>query len=167
MIGSSQISLIRSLVRNSGINSKRRREQIRYYHEAYWSTGIFTPPNYLPPDPPISQRESDVFLNFHSPTSQVYSCVLPGEIVRQCVHEMNAGNINPVELLQIQHLIVDEFQDLNPMDLDFIDGLVTAGATVFIAGDDDQSIYSFRFANPSGIQTFPARHPARSSHTHG
>jgi DNA helicase-2/ATP-dependent DNA helicase PcrA len=165
MIGSSQISLIRSLVRNSGINSKRRREQIRYYHEAYWSTGIFTPPNYLPPDPPISQRESDVFLNFHSPTSQVYSCVLPGEIVRQCVHEMNAGNINPVELLQIQHLIVDEFQDLNPMDLDFIDGLVTAGATVFIAGDDDQSIYSFRFANPSGIQTFPARHPATSSHT--
>ncbi len=150
---------------NSGINSKRRREQIRYYHEAYWSTGIFTPPNYLPPDPPISQRESDLFLNFHSPTSQVYSCVLPGEIVRQCVHEMNAGNINPVELLQIQHLIVDEFQDLNPMDLDFIDGLVTEGATVFIAGDDDQSIYSFRFANPSGIQTFPDRHPGTSSHT--
>src|SRR6266853_6403570 len=74
----------------SGINSKRRRQQIRYYHEAYWSTGIFRPPNYLPPNPPISHRESTVFLNFHGPTSQVYSCVLPGEIVRQCVHEMNA-----------------------------------------------------------------------------
>jgi DNA helicase II / ATP-dependent DNA helicase PcrA len=149
---------------NTGINSKRRREQIRYYHEAYWSTGVFLPPNYLPPDPPISDRESTLFLNFHGPTSQVYSCVLPGEIIRQCVHEMDAGHINPVELLQIEHLIVDEFQDLNPMDLNFVDGLVTGGASVFIAGDDDQSIYSFRFANPSGMQTFPARHAGTSSH---
>jgi len=61
--------------------------------------------------------------------------VLPGEIVRQCVHEMNSGNIDPVALLQIEYLIVDEFQDLNPMDLDFVDGLVTAGSNVFIAGD--------------------------------
>ena len=149
---------------SSGINSIRRRKQIRYYHEAHWSTGIFTPPNYLPPNPPISQHESIVFLNFHGPTSQVYSCVLPGEIIRQCVHEMNAGNINPVALLQIEHLIVDEFQDLNPMDLDFVDGVATGGSSVFIAGDDDQSIYSFRFANPSGIRTFPGRHPGTRSH---
>ncbi len=48
---------------------------------------------------------------------------------------MNSGNIDPVALLQIEYLIVDEFQDLNPMDLDFVDGLVTAGSNVFIAGD--------------------------------
>jgi DNA helicase II / ATP-dependent DNA helicase PcrA len=150
---------------NSRIASKRRRAQIRYFHEAYWSTGLTSPPNYLPPNPPISEHESTLFRNFHRPTSQIYSCVLPGEIVRQCVREMNAGNIEPVQLLQIEHLIVDEFQDLNPMDLDFVDGAVTQGATVFIAGDDDQSIYSFRFADPSGLQTFPSRHTSTKSHT--
>lgn len=148
----------------SGIASKRRRSQIRYFHEAFWSTGVTSPPNYLPPRPPISKDESNKFRGFHRPTSQVYSCVLPGEIVRQCVREIKAGNIDPVELLQIEHLIVDEFQDLNPMDLDFVDGVVTRGAIVFVAGDDDQSIYSFRFADPSGLQTFPARHGSTKSH---
>lgn len=147
------------------INSKSRRENIRRYHEANWSTGLWNPPIYLPPDPPISDAESQSFLGFHGPRSQAYSCVLPGEIVRQCVHEMNAGNIDPVTLLHIEHLIVDEFQDLNPMDLDFVNGLITRGANVFVAGDDDQSIYSFRFANPSGIQNFHSQYPAAALYT--
>src|SRR5439155_19126966 len=72
---------------SSGIASKKRRAQIRYFHEAYWSTGVTSPPNYLPPKPPISKHESTLFTNFHRPSSQIYSCVLPGEIVRQCVRE--------------------------------------------------------------------------------
>src|SRR6266567_2506882 len=39
---------------SSGIGSKKRRAQIRYFHEAFWSTGVNSPPNYLPPKPPIS-----------------------------------------------------------------------------------------------------------------
>src|SRR5207248_1280144 len=69
------------------------------------------------------------------------------------------------ELLNIGHLIVDEFQDLNPMDQAFVDGVVARGPSIFIAGDDDQSVYSFRFASPSGIQTFPDRHEGTTSHT--
>ena len=40
------------------------------------------------------------------------------------------------------------------MDLQFVDSIVAQGAVVFVAGDDDQSIYSFRFASPAGIQGF-------------
>jgi superfamily I DNA/RNA helicase len=146
------------------IGSKIRRERIRQYHEAFWNTGTYNPANYLPTNPPISAAESALFLNFHGPTTQVYSCVLAGEIVRQCVQEMQAGSIDPVALLGIEHLIVDEFQDLNPMDLDFVQGLVHRGAQTFICGDDDQSIYSFRYATPGGIQAFPQTFPATSSH---
>jgi DNA helicase II / ATP-dependent DNA helicase PcrA len=149
----------------SSIRSKTRREQIRYYHEAYWSTGIWHPPNYLPPDPPISQAESNLFLTFHGPRTQLYSCVLPGEIIGQCVEEINAGTIDALTLLHIRHLIVDEFQDLNPMDLDLVRALTDRGVTTFVAGDDDQSIYSFRFATPSGIQEFPQRYPHAARHT--
>jgi DNA helicase-2/ATP-dependent DNA helicase PcrA len=149
----------------TNITSKVRRENIRRYHEAFWSTGSYNAANYLPPDPPISQTEASAFSAFHGPTTQVYSCVVPGEIVRQCVRHMQAGTIDPVALLNIQHLIVDEFQDLNPMDLNFIYGIIDRGVPSFIAGDDDQSIYSFRFAMPSGIQQLPTRYPATSSHT--
>jgi len=144
---------------------KRRREQVRLYHEAFWSTGVYRPANYIPPNPPISDGESRRFLAFHGPTTQTYSCVLPGEIVRQCVEEIEAGNLDPVQLLGISHLIVDEFQDLNPIDLDFVYAAADRGVRVLIAGDDDQSVYSFRYAQPAGIQDFPARYPATGLHT--
>jgi DNA helicase-2/ATP-dependent DNA helicase PcrA len=68
---------------------------------------------------------------------------------------MDAGLLAPAELLGLNHLIVDEFQDLNPMDLRFVYGLARAGTTLFVAGDDDQSLYSFRYARPEGIQLMP------------
>ncbi len=141
-----------------------RCEEIRREHEAFWSTGQWGPPNYIAPDPPITHTERVAFESFHGPRTQLYSCVLPGEIVRQCVDQMTTGLLDPVALLEIQHLIVDEFQDLNPADLEFVDRLITSGVITFVAGDDDQSIYSFRFASPSGIQSFTARYPHADDH---
>jgi len=51
-----------------------------------------------------------------------------------------------------QHVLVDEFQDLNACDLAVIQSLGSLGASVFCAGDDDQSIYGFRKASPAGIR---------------
>lgn len=148
----------------SGIG-KKRREKIRLEHEAFWSTGQWTPPNYVPADPPITAAERAQFAGFHGPRTQSYSCVLPGEIVRQCVEQVVAGTLNPVALLHLEHLVLDEFQDLNPMDLQFVDAMVAQGARVFVAGDDDQSLYSFRFASPAGIQDFVTKYPQCGQHT--
>ena len=52
------------------------------------------------------------------------------------------------------HLLVDEYQDLNACDLSVIRSLTAAGAELYAAGDDDQSIYGFRYANPEGIRRF-------------
>lgn len=144
---------------------KKRRVQIRLEHEAFWSTGQWGPANYVSPKPVITAAERASFTAFHGPRTQAYSCVLPGEIVRQCVTQMAAGTLNAVDLLGLEHLVVDEFQDLNPMDLEFIDGMVAQGARVFVAGDDDQSIYSFRFASPAGIQSFVTKYPQSGQHT--
>jgi DNA helicase-2/ATP-dependent DNA helicase PcrA len=141
-----------------------RCKDIRREHEAFWSTGRWDPPNYIPPNPPIYDAERSQFRTFHGPRTQTYSCVLPGEIVRQCVAHMRAGTLDPVGLLNVRHLIVDEYQDLNPMDLDFIDLAAARGAILFVAGDDDQSIYSFRYASPHGIQSFTIRYPGCSQH---
>ena len=144
---------------------KTRREEIRYAHEALWSTGKWGPPNYVTAKPPVTQSERDQFDRFHGPRTQCYSCVLPGEIVRQCVDYTKSGVLETVQLLRIEHLVVDEFQDLNPMDLEFVDAIATQGACVFVAGDDDQSIYSFRFASPAGIQEFVQKYPQCGQHT--
>ena len=144
---------------------KNRREEIRREHEAFWSTGQWAPPNYIPPNPPITPAERTAFNAFHGPRTQAYSCVLPGEIVRECLRQILAGNLDPVALLHLEHLIVDEYQDLNPIDQQFVDELISRGIITFVAGDDDQSIYSFRYGSPAGIQDFTQRYPAAAPHT--
>ena len=144
--------------------SPARCEQIRRYYEAFWSTGQWAPPNYIPPNPPIDPLEQTSFGAFHGPRTQTYCCVLPGESVRRCAEAIAAGLLDPASLLGIQHLIVDEFQDLNQSDIDLVEQLISSGVATFIAGDDDQSIYSFRYAAPSGIQLFPGWHPSLGDH---
>lgn len=53
-----------------------------------------------------------------------------------------------------EHLIVDEYQDLNRCDLAVVREISSRNVELFIAGDDDQSIYSFRKAHPEGIRRF-------------
>ncbi|HOK92074.1 MAG TPA: UvrD-helicase domain-containing protein [Spirochaetota bacterium] len=44
------------------------------------------------------------------------------------------------------HILVDEFQDLSPLQYDFITLLVPLEGDIFVIGDPDQSIYGFRGA---------------------
>lgn len=55
------------------------------------------------------------------------------------------------------HILVDEYQDLNKAEQGIIDFL-SQKCNVAIVGDDDQSIYSFRNAHPEGIQTYSENH---------
>ncbi|MFQ5906704.1 MAG: 3'-5' exonuclease, partial [bacterium] len=53
-----------------------------------------------------------------------------------------------------EYVLVDEYQDLNPCDIDVVKALADRGSELFVTGDDDQSIYGFRKAHPEGIRRF-------------
>lgn len=53
-----------------------------------------------------------------------------------------------------RHVLVDEYQDLNRCDLAVVRALAERGAELYVGGDDDQSIYGFRYAHPAGIRRF-------------
>jgi ATP-dependent DNA helicase UvrD/PcrA len=55
-------------------------------------------------------------------------------------------------------VLIDEYQDLNRADQAVID-LLCDDADLTVIGDDDQSIYGFKWANPDGIRTFDVTHP--------
>jgi len=61
--------------------------------------------------------------------------------------------------LAIRHLLVDEYQDTNLCQFEFIKLLNGAHSTFTVVGDDDQSIYSWRGARPENLtqlqQDFP------------
>src|SRR6201993_3957531 len=60
---------------------------------------------------------------------------------------------------QFQFILVDEYQDTNKIQADFIDLLATEHRNVMVVGDDAQSIYSWRGANFQNLLEFPKRYP--------
>src|SRR5213595_374316 len=60
---------------------------------------------------------------------------------------------------QFQFILVDEYQDTNKIQADFIDLLAREHRNVMVVGDDAQSIYSWRGANFQNILELPKRYP--------
>jgi DNA helicase II / ATP-dependent DNA helicase PcrA len=59
-----------------------------------------------------------------------------------------------------QFVLVDEFQDTNPMQSALVDLLVGKNQNLMVVGDDDQSIYGWRGATLANILDFSKRYPA-------
>ena len=57
----------------------------------------------------------------------------------------------------IRHVIVDEYQDTNPIQEAIYFALVKFGASLMVVGDDDQSLYRFRGASVDAMLGFPTR----------
>ena len=64
---------------------------------------------------------------------------------------------------QFQFILVDEYQDTNKIQADFIDTLARDHKNVMVVGDDAQSIYSWRGANFQNILEFPEALSRRAS----
>ncbi len=86
-----------------------------------------------------------------------HRCMLVGELVPEAIHYLRD---NPAcsDRQAFDHVLVDEYQDLNRAEQEILDLLAGRG-TLTIVGDEDQSIYSFKFAHPEGIVSFPEDHP--------
>lgn len=47
-----------------------------------------------------------------------------------------------------KYILIDEFQDINPIQFETVKLLLSMEKNLFVVGDDDQSVYSFRGAKP-------------------
>ena len=60
---------------------------------------------------------------------------------------------------KFQHILIDEFQDINKVQYEIVRMLAGKGDHLFIVGDDDQSIYRFRGARPEIMLGFEKDYP--------
>ena len=58
-----------------------------------------------------------------------------------------------------RYIMIDEYQDTNPTQFALISALVPDEPNLCVVGDDDQSIYSWRGADPGNILGFKSRYP--------
>ena len=58
----------------------------------------------------------------------------------------------------IRYVVVDEYQDVNPLQERLVRGLTQFGANLCVVGDDDQTIYQWRGSEVANIVTFRDRY---------
>lgn len=60
---------------------------------------------------------------------------------------------------RVKYVIVDEYQDVNPIQEAIVWSLHELGARICVVGDDDQTIYQWRGSDVANILTFTDRYP--------
>ncbi len=85
-----------------------------------------------------------------------HQCMIVGELIPEAYHYLRNNPACP-ERTAFDHVLVDEYQDLNKAEQLILDLLAESG-TLTVVGDEDQSIYSFKYAHPEGIAEFSLYH---------
>jgi len=63
---------------------------------------------------------------------------------------------------RFEHILMDEFQDINPIQYETVKLLAKPPCNLFAVGDDDQAIYGFRGSRPECLKRFEQELGARS-----
>lgn len=59
----------------------------------------------------------------------------------------------------IEYVLIDEYQDINPIQYQLVKKLIEPHRNLFVVGDDDQSIYGFRGCDPGIMLNFQKQFP--------
>lgn len=102
-----------------------------------------------------SEPEEILFEDEYQSWMRFHKAMTVGELIPLAVTFLSQNPINDA-VSEFDHIVVDEYQDLNWADQELIE-LIGKDSKIVIVGDDDQSIYSFRYADPDGIRTWLSR----------
>lgn len=134
-----------SLARRANVNKRRIGNLVREMASAWESLREEE-------DPKVDPKERARFVGAWNEHRTVFGYTLLAELPYAL---MQALQDHPdLEGAEFDLVIVDEYQDLNSCDLQVLKLIAVRGAAIIGAGDDDQSIYSFRKADPEGIRRF-------------
>jgi DNA helicase-2/ATP-dependent DNA helicase PcrA len=80
-------------------------------------------------------------------------------ILKQAVDELHSNKGLQKRLAaRIKHVIVDEYQDVNPIQEAVVKELHRLGADICVVGDDDQTIYQWRGSDVQNILNFERKY---------
>ena len=148
-----QLSFIKRLLRDMKVDEKEYpANEVRGYINAAKEKG------YRAAEAPTNYQRAKIFADFYA------------EYENKCRQEQKADfselMIGVIELLRrdenlrshyaarFRHVLIDEFQDTSRLQFDWLKLLDSGDNCFFAVGDDDQSIYGFRGAEPDNMKLF-------------
>ena len=108
---------------------------------------------------PLLEKITDVHARYEKKKKATNSVDFDDLLEKTLLMLQKHENIASFYRRQFQFILVDEYQDTNKIQADFIDLLAQEHRNVMVVGDDAQSIYSWRGANFQNILEFPKRYP--------
>jgi len=92
--------------------------------------------------------ETGYEISFYLKRGDYYNTVAFNDSVYRMWKELQT---TPDIISNFDQILIDEFQDFNPLEVAFIDELEKKG-NILIVGDDDQAVYDTRFSTPRFIR---------------
>lgn len=149
--------MLDDLVSLNNFGSKREcTRRIRAF-EAAWARLQSEAPGW--PQDPVDRQFQEALISW----LRFHRAMLIGELIPEALRFLRNNPVSDARSA-FDHVIVDEYQDLNKAEQELIELLAGNGNTA-IVGDVDQSIYRFRHANPEGIEAFQHQHPTTHDET--
>jgi DNA helicase-2/ATP-dependent DNA helicase PcrA len=135
-------------INNEGFRSLRKRLDA---FGAAWARLQTDEPGW-PQDP-----QDRAFLDALMKWLRFHEAMLVAEIVPEALKFVRDNPASPA-IPRFEHVLVDEYQDLNRAEQVLLRELARNGSLA-VVGDENQSIYSFKYAHPEGILQFHEENP--------
>jgi len=110
-------------------------------------------------DPGAMPEPFRAVLGAYLDTLERYRLLTYGQQDLRAIAELERLPVRAAVHAELRHLIVDEYQDVNPAQERLIELLAGPGVELCVVGDDDQAIYQWRGSDVANIVTFADRFP--------
>lgn len=137
----------------SDLNLRLDYKELRHFKQ---QIQLFKGANKLPDQIPESDGETSTLRRLYERYEQLLSfnhAIDLDGLVLKVVRLLKQADENSPNL-HTGYLLVDEYQDINRVEYEFIQIMAENADSLFVVGDDDQSIYGWRGADPSIIREF-------------
>ena len=147
-----QFRIVKRLMKENGVDeTKFPIKKVQWFINQQKDEGIL--PHQINPEHNYFVKQSAKVFDLYEKHCQANDLVdFAGLLVKS--YELLKNNQSLLDYYQkkFRHILVDEFQDTNRIQYQFIKILYSQGNHVFCVGDDDQSIYGWRGARIENIQ---------------
>jgi DNA helicase-2/ATP-dependent DNA helicase PcrA len=109
-------------------------------------------------DPATMPEPFRSILSAYYATLERYRLLTYGQQVVRAVRELERAELAAEVHAELRHLIVDEYQDVNPAQERLIELLTGPPVELCVVGDDQQAIYQWRGSDVQNILSFPDRY---------
>lgn len=150
---SDQLAAIKRLLKANGIDDEKfPARDVQRFINGSKEEGLRS--DAVEVDDPFSRRLRDIYALYEAQCQRDGVVDFPELLLRALELLQRHEPIRSHYQQRFKHILVDEFQDTNRLQYQWLQLLGGGASSIFAVGDDDQSIYAFRGANVGNMADF-------------